>query len=647
MRRCLLDFANAGAGAHVYVFAFEIGYAIPMFALVTALVVGAPAVLVRADDARALPAGAEHLGGPFYRVRELPARSLSHWRGVRWAAPDARRRVVLDQSDSAEPLQWHLANDGSRTDLWPRIEAGADIGAREAWAITRGNDRVVVAVLDGGIPADHPDLPASRREPGWDFVDSDADPSPVGDGSLAAHGTAVAALAVGARNGAGVVGVCPGCRLLPVRVLAPDSTARDGDLVAALLWAAERADVINASWSFDAGTYVPRAIHEAIRWAAEHGRGGRGAVLVFSAGNRAQPIDPFTPEAMVETITVGAADERDLRAGYSNHGELLTLMAPGGVADEIDGDNRVARAKLVTADLEGDGGNNPRQDAVFAPGIVSDLAVTAAFRGTSASTPLVSGAAALVLSADPELTATQVAWLLTETAAPVGGVTYVEGRHGSYGHGRLDAGAAVALASAGGACLPAGELCANGADDDCDRLVDALDPDCGAERPRAFELPLVACTDDDACGDGHCGAPDGRDDARLCTAECDFDCPDAGACVGREGSSRCLPACARRSDCPAGTTCALPTAGLVPPGQDPRPVCLPVCNDDRDCHGAFCWDGACAGDEPQRLVEPPAPEHGCAAAPGSWALVLAAWVTVRRRARGTTRGGAFPAGKAY
>jgi len=598
-----------------------------MFALLS-VVLAAPPTLVRVDDVAALPRGAEHLGGPFYRVRDLSPAQLRGRRGVRWAEADVRRRVVLDQMDAAEPLQWHLDNDGSRTDLWPRIAAGADINAAGAWAVTEGSGLVVIAILDTGFPADHPDLPADRRVPGWDFVGEDADPSPVGTGSLAAHGTAVAALAVGARNGVGVVGVCPRCKLLPVRVLAADSTARDGDLVAAILWAAERAAVINASWSYDVGTYVPRAVHDAIRWAAENGRAGRGCVLVFSAGNRAQSIDPYTPEAMVETVTVGASDERDDRAGYSNKGPFLTLVAPGGMVDEwVDGD-RIARAKLVTADLEGEAGNNPDQDEQHAPGIIDDLAVTATFRGTSAATPLVAGAAGLVLSAAPGLTGVEVGWILTESAATVGGVTYVDGHNDGFGYGRLDVGAAVTMAVAGGHCVAGVESCANGVDDDCDRLVDEYDPDCGAERPQVFELPLIPCAEGDDCGDGFCSAADGRAGARWCTAECDFDCPADGACVGRESTGTCVPVCVRRSDCPDGTACVLPAAGLVPPGQEAQPVCLPSCDEDGDCATAFCYDSVCAGDSPQWFLEPPPRSDGCGAAIG---LPVLALLLLRRR----------------
>ncbi len=598
-------------------------------------------VIVRLDDgaALALDAGFEGLGGPFYRVAGADHRELRRLPGIRWAVPDTRRRLLLDQivPDESESVQWHLYNDGSLTELWPEIVAGADVGARVAWAIGSGHATVIIAVLDGGIPADHPDLPASARVPGWDFVDGDDDPSPVGVGSLDAHGTAVAGLAAGARNGHGIVGLCPECRVMSVRVLAPDVTARDGDLVAAILFAAERADVIAASWSFDPFAYVSPALHDAIRWAATHGRNGLGCVIVFSAGNRGSMVKPFSPQAMVETLTVAATDEVDRRAGYSNTGPAITLAAPGGVDDQTIDGQRLARAKIVTADLEGFAGNNPSRDAVRAPGVVDDLAVSASFQGTSASAPQVAGAAALLLSLRPELTAREVGWLLTETAAEVGLMPYgANGRNDQLGYGRLDIGAAMLMARDGGYCSEAPESCANSADDDCDRLVDADDPDCGGEIVRAFEVDVGAwCDGNEACGDGFCSQADGRYALRACTADCDFDCPDGGVCVGAPGDGLCFTACVRQTDCPGGTWCVVAEESLLSPGAGPAAACLPMCNDDRDCVRAACRDGTCSAKRFRSVPQFDLPPEGCncQVSPGRLIAALAVLFGLTRRRR--------------
>ena len=604
---------------------------------------GDAAWLVRTDTPHVLLAATtvESLGGPFFRVHGIDSATLRREPGVRWVVREQRRRISLDQVtvDPSEPLEWHLFNDGTRSDLWPGIKAGADIGVRAAWTVTEGSASIVVAVLDNGFPADHPDLRADRRLPGWDFVDNEPDPLPASTDPAAAHGTAVAGLILAARNGVGVVGVCPNCSLLPLRVLADDATARDGDLIAALLWASARADVVNCSWSFDPYAYVSPAFQDAVRWAATQGRGGRGTTLVFSAGNRSEPIKPYAPAALLETLSAGATDDTDTRAYYSNYGASLLLMAPGGVPDEYEGSVRVPRGKIVTADLEGDAGNNPRTDDLMAPGIAHDLAVTAAFYGTSASAPQVAGAAALLLSYAPTLQAAEVRWILTETAAKVGPVAYdSRGRNDFYGYGRVDVGAAMSLLVAGTYCHVTPEVCDNGVDDDCDRLTDAQDPDCGAPEPASFDLPLgLRCDDTTGCGDGYCAAAEGQDLTRFCTADCDYDCPADGACIGVAGRGRCVLTCQDSTGCADGTSCALPDAGLVPPGQDRLPVCLLLCDSDADCKAAFCHDGTCStASEPSELIEPE-PPSGCtcatssAGAVGLWAILLLA----RRRRTST------------
>jgi subtilisin family serine protease len=613
----------------------------PVALLLVSLLCGAdePGWLVRVDSAQALVRVPDRqaLGGPFYRIRGVEPRELRRLPGVRWVVREQRRRILLDQitPDPSEPLQWHLYNDGSRATIWPRILAGVDIGAHPAWTVTSGAAATVVAVLDHGIPDDHPDLSAESRMPGWDFVDDDADPSPGVTTAQAAHGTQVAGLILAQRNGVGVVGVCPDCTLLPLRVLADDATARDGDLVAALMWSAARADVVNCSWSFDPNTYVSPAFHDAVRWAATEGRSGRGTVVVFSAGNRSERIPTFAPAAMVETLSVGATDETDTRAGYSNYGPALVLVAPGGVADEYADGVRTPRAKMVSADLVGEAGSNPTSDAYVAPGVSADLDVTASFYGTSASAPLVAGAAALLLSNTPELTATEVRWLLTETAAKVGADAYdSRGRNDHYGFGRLDVGAALALLQTGAYCRATPEVCDNAIDDDCDRLTDLEDPDCGAVVPATFALSLdERCDDQSECGDGYCGVLDGQDRLRFCTADCDYDCPLDGACVGPAGRGRCLQTCQQLADCPGGTRCALPAQGLVPPGQDRLPVCLALCGSDKDCDRAFCVDGVCAAaSAPAELIELE-PPTGCACRSGSTCLAVIAAVLMRWRQR--------------
>ena len=90
-----------------------------------------------------------------------------------------------------------------------------------AWDVTTGSEKVSIAIVDSGVQAAHPDL-AGAVDPGYDFVDRDADAD-----DLVGHGTAVAGIAAArANNGLGAAGACWSCRILPLRVLGLEGFAR-------------------------------------------------------------------------------------------------------------------------------------------------------------------------------------------------------------------------------------------------------------------------------------------------------------------------------------------------------------------------------------------------------------------------------------
>jgi hypothetical protein len=167
----------------------------------------------------------------------------------------------------------------------------------EARTWSTGSPEVTVAVLDTGVTP-NPDLPGGRLVPGRDLVDGDADTSD-DDG----HGTMVANLiAAEAGNGVGTTGVCSGCRIMPVRVLAHrDGLPAQGtsaDVGAGIVWAADHgARVINLSMS----TTTPSALlEEAVKRATD-----RGVLVVAAAGNG--PGDGLRyPAAYEWVLSVGA-----------------------------------------------------------------------------------------------------------------------------------------------------------------------------------------------------------------------------------------------------------------------------------------------------------------------------------------------------
>ena len=282
------------------------------------------------------------------------------------------------------PLAWQAAPN-----------AGADIG---------------IAVMDTGVFRSpptatgdwHPDLSANvQLIPGqiMDYVSGDLDidredsgqrdtnPADPGDGKARSsnfHGTHVAGIAAAADNTLGVVGVSPGATIYPVRVLGRDGVGSSADLIEALNWAAGRneIDVINLSLG---GLGPSNALKQAIDAAWN---GGNGKLIVAAAGNQGTD-EPTYPAAYPNVIGVGAVDGGSVRASYSNVGQSVDVVAPGGDASR-DANQDGAADVIVSAWGRDDTGS-------FEPGY-------AGLQGTSMAAPHVAGIYALMKSEVPTLT---------------------------------------------------------------------------------------------------------------------------------------------------------------------------------------------------------------------------------------------------
>jgi len=291
--------------------------------------------------------------------------------GVAMAAPQAPER------------QWFL--DALRVAEAHRISTGAG---------------VTVAVIDSGVAA-HPDLDG-RVLPGVDLLTSDpAHKDPTFDST--GHGTAVAGvIAAGGPAPGRALGIAPGARILPVKITA-DGGAGLTVLDQGIRWAVDNgAKVINISQGV-AGAAVAR-VRDAVQYAAEH-----DVVVVAAAGNR-RPGDPAVPPMAAPAnipgvLGVGAVDSAGAVWADSAQGPELALTAPG------------VAIPVLYPDLTGDG-----------PGYQTLAG------GTSLAAPMVAGAAALVRSKHPDLTAPDVIQRLIATAADAG----APGRDPAYGFGRLN-----------------------------------------------------------------------------------------------------------------------------------------------------------------------------------------------------------------
>jgi subtilisin family serine protease len=289
-------------------------------------------------------------------------------------------RGATTPNDPLYPTQWHLAT----------------IGAPVAWSITTGDPSVVVAVCDSGIDLDHPDL-APLLVPGYNAVDHLAQTSGGQVDGLTDHGTEVAGcVAAATDNGAGIAGLGWNLRLMPVRVSnQANDTANLSDIVNGVLWAVDHgALVVNVSFSGVETSFAS----EAGAYARTH-----GATLAWAAGNAASSLGAIDPP---NVLVVGATDQNDALASFSNVGPCIDLVAPG--------------VAIATTKLGGYSAPN----------------------GTSFATPIVAGAVALVRTANPLLSAAAAEFAVTSSTTDLG----APGEDPTFGAGRLHVGNAVALA---------------------------------------------------------------------------------------------------------------------------------------------------------------------------------------------------------
>lgn len=243
------------------------------------------------------------------------------------------------------------------TDPYRPQQWGLDrIQAEQAWPVSNGSG-VTVAVVDTGVDLTHPDLQANLVT----FSDADmVEPNgtctkaPGKNGARTCtqdgaqdkngHGTHVAGIvAAVTNNGTGVAGVAPGAKVLPVRVLDADGSGTTDQIASGIRYAADKgAKVINLSLGFLSGVgEVVRVtgglapVYQAIDYAW-----GKGAVIVFAAGNDAVPLCA-EPAAHPRVLCVGSTDRNDVRSWFSNSDATLTkyyVMAPGGSALSCSGD---------------------------------------------------------------------------------------------------------------------------------------------------------------------------------------------------------------------------------------------------------------------------------------------------------------------
>ncbi|KGX90614.1 S8 family peptidase [Pontibacillus marinus] len=185
-----------------------------------------------------------------------------------------------------------------------------------AWDITRGSSSQEIAVIDTGVDYYHPDLDGKTLR-GYDFVDNDYYPMDLNN-----HGTHVAGIAAAeTNNSTGIAGMAPNTEIIAVRALDQNGSGSLDDIADAITYSADvGAEVINLSLGCDCSTTT---LQNAVNYAWNS-----GSTLVAAAGNDGVSTT-FEPASYSNVIAVGAVDQNDQVASFSNYGTWVDVTAPG------------------------------------------------------------------------------------------------------------------------------------------------------------------------------------------------------------------------------------------------------------------------------------------------------------------------------
>ena len=298
----------------------------------------------------------------------------------------------------------------SYDDLWglKRIEAD------KAWSITTGKNvttgaGIGIAVIDTGIDYSSPELTIDTAH-AWNFINNTNNAKDDNG-----HGTHVSGIAAAKKdNGVGIAGVCPDCKLLPIKVLDSTGSGTVSAIINGINYVAKHAvkwgiKVINMSLGIPGASLsstLMSAFANAINYATS-----QGVTIVAAAGNSNQDVNTLYPASLSNVISVGATDVNNTRASFSNWGSALDLTAPG-----VD---------ILSLHAAG---------TSFGAGSIVDPNYVRA-SGTSMASPFVAGTVALLKARYPALTLNDIYQRLAQSATDLG----TAGFDSSYGYGLIDA----------------------------------------------------------------------------------------------------------------------------------------------------------------------------------------------------------------
>jgi len=342
-------------------------------------------------------------------------------------------------SDPKYLQQWHLHTNFENPDYDPRSSTKCD----EAWKLldNYGSEDVVIAISDDGCKLDHNDFNSPNKFADWGYMrarklitksDINADPSQMyKEGSD--HGTSCCGVIAGEVDASLIVGAAPECRLLPIQWESSGASLyiSDSKLLTILNYIDDKVDIMSNSWgSSPSSLWAIQVIKRIKELSTTGGRRGKGIVFLWAAGNENCPLNDTTTQNVPYThgwkqkengswfwsgvkstkvfrnnltnipgvIHIAALASTAKRSHYSNYGHHISLSAPTS--------NSHKYYRLIVKGL-----------GITTTTGRSSRAITTSFGGTSSATPLVAGISALVISANPKLSALEVIQILKQSAS--------------------------------------------------------------------------------------------------------------------------------------------------------------------------------------------------------------------------------------
>jgi thermitase len=314
--------------------------------------------------------------------RDRVVAALSHNPNIEFAEKNSIASLGGMTNDPyvANGYEWHLSQ----------------IKALDAWSISIGDPATIIAICDTGVAPTQPDL-TGKLLPGYNFYANNTNTA-----DDYGHGTAVAGTAAAqGNNGIGVAGVAWAASILPIKISDPTGYATYSNMAKALTYAVDHgARVINISFY---GSSSSSTLQSAADYVWNHNG------IVFACAGNTGTSAPQYPAACRNVIAVSGTEYDDVMGTWSSYGSDISLSAPG--------------VGIYSTNADGTYG---------------------AHSGTSFSSPIAAGAAALLLSYDPQMTNSRAVQLLEQNSDDLGSAGYDI----YYGYGRVNAYRALLAAGA-------------------------------------------------------------------------------------------------------------------------------------------------------------------------------------------------------